>query len=110
MRYRILVMLTTISFVASAENPEPAAVPAPPKLPKPVEDGEKLEPDVTIIRKGDKNVQEYRINGELYMVKIVPDIGPAYYLVDSNGDGNMDVRRSDLQDDLKIPRWVLFSW
>jgi hypothetical protein len=44
------------------------------------------------------------------MVKITPSIGPAYYMIDSDGDGNMDVRRSDVRRDMDVPRWVLFSW
>jgi hypothetical protein len=31
-------------------------------------------------------------------------------MVDTDGDGNMDVRRSDLDRDMKVPQWVLFSW
>jgi hypothetical protein len=77
-----------------------------------VESGETLEPDITIIRKGKDTIEEYRINGRRYMVKIKPSVGPPYYLVDTDGDGNMDVRRSDIQrpHDMSIPRWVLFSW
>ena len=92
---------------------EPIAVPEPPDLPMPVESGEVLEseaPEITIRRRGQKTIQEYRVNGVLYMVKIVPDAGPAYYLVDSDGDGNMNVRKTDLNKTIKIPQWVLFRW
>ena len=30
------------------------------------------EPDVTIVQKGDKTVEEYRVNGFLYAVKVTP--------------------------------------
>jgi len=92
---------------------EPAAVPEPPDLPMPVESGEILEseaPEITIKRRGQKTIQEYRVNGVLYMVKIVPDAGPSYYLVDSDGDGNMNVRKTDLNKTIKVPQWVLFRW
>jgi hypothetical protein len=69
-----------------------------------------MEPDITIIKREKETIQEYRINGRLYMVKITPSIGPSYYLVDNDGDGNMDARRSQLESGLKIPQWVLFSW
>ena len=49
-------------------------------------------------------------NGKLYMIKIVPDAGPPYYLLDTDGDGNMDVRRSDLEKGAQVPQWVIFSW
>lgn len=89
---------------------EPAAVPEPPDLPEAVQSGENMEPDITIIKRGKETIQEYRINGRLYMVKITPSIGPSYYLVDNDGDGNMDARRSQLESGVKIPQWVLFSW
>lgn len=89
---------------------EPAAVPEPPDLPETVQSGENMEPDITIIKRGKETIQEYRINGKLYMVKITPSIGPPYYLVDNDGDGNMDARRSQLESGLKVPQWVLFSW
>ncbi len=109
---RILVLtLILISNISIAEqNQSLAPVPEPPDLPIPVQSGEPLEPDITIIRKGDKTIQEYRKNGQLYMVKIVPAIGPSYYLIDTDGDGNMDVRSSDLDDGTKINQWRLFEW
>lgn len=84
--------------------------PEPPELPMPVQSGENLEPDITIIRRGKKTIQEYRVNGELYMIKIVPDIGPPYYMVDTDGDGTMDIRHSDLERNIRINQWKLFSW
>lgn len=89
---------------------QPEAVPEQPDLPEPVQSGERIDPDITIIKRGQDTIQEYRINGKLYMTKIIPAIGPAYYLIDSDGDGNMDVRRSNLESGLRTPQWVLFSW
>ncbi|BBL69942.1 DUF2782 domain-containing protein [Methylogaea oryzae] len=89
---------------------QPEAVPEQPDLPAPVQNGENIEPDITIVKRGKDTIQEYRVNGKLYMVKIIPSIGPAYYLLDTDGDGNMDVRRSNLESGLKTPQWVLFSW
>ncbi|WP_223842312.1 DUF2782 domain-containing protein [Methylotuvimicrobium alcaliphilum] len=86
------------------------AIPELPDAPMPVESGEPMEPDITIIRRGKEQIQEYRINGELYMIKIVPDIGPAYYLIDTDGDGNMDVRESDLHRGTRINQWKLLEW
>lgn len=86
------------------------AMPELPDAPMPVESGEPMEPDITIIRRGKEQIQEYRINGELYMIKVVPDIGPAYYLIDTDGDGNMDVRESDLHRGTRINQWKLLEW
>ncbi len=86
------------------------AVPEPPELPLPVQSDEEMEPDITIIRKGKKTIEEYRVNGRLYMIRVKPDIGPPYYLIDTDGDGNMDVRRSDLDKELYINQWKLLEW
>jgi hypothetical protein len=103
-----LILISNTSFAEQDQNLVP--VPEPPELPMPVQSGETLEPDITIIRKGKKTIQEYRKNGELYMIKIVPAIGPAYYLLDTDGDGNMDVRRSDLDRGNYVNQWKILEW
>ncbi|MFO1417565.1 MAG: DUF2782 domain-containing protein [Methylotetracoccus sp.] len=113
MRLTIVMLAAVLANPVWSIEPPPentAPLPEQPDIPAPVESGENLEPDITIIRKGKDTIEEYRINGRLYMVKIKPSIGPPYYMVDTDGDGNMDVRRSDVQRDMSIPRWVLFSW
>lgn len=87
-----------------------APVPEPPVLPPPVESGEALEPEVTIIRRDDATIEEYRINGRLYKVKVIPVVGKPYYLVDRTGDGRMETRMSEIYDDFVVPQWVIFSW
>ena len=68
------------------------------------------EPEITIKQGSAGTLEEYRINGQLYMVKITPKKGPPYYLVDSDGDGDLETRRSDLDPELAIPQWTLFRW
>ncbi|MCY1289207.1 hypothetical protein D3C76_712510 [compost metagenome] len=66
------------------------------------------EPDVTIRQEGDKTIQEYRVNGFLYAIKVTPKIGKPYFLVRADGsEGNFI--RSD-QPDMLIPQWEIFSW
>ncbi len=69
-----------------------------------------LQPDVVI--KQDKRglIEEYRINGRVYMIKVTPKKGPPYYLVDSDGDGELESRKNELAPNLLIPSWVLFRW
>ena len=86
-----------------------APVPEPPQLPPQVESGEVLEPEVTIIESDKDITHEYRINGRLYMVKVIPSAGQPYYLLDTDGDGELDVRR-DRPDETFVPQWVLLSW
>lgn len=107
---RIFSLILLFCCLPAWAEPAPAPVPEPPDLPPPVQSGEPMDPDVTIIRRGEETIEEYRVNDQLYMVKITPVIGPAYYLVDTNGDGNMDVRRSDNEEGMNVRRWVLFSW
>lgn len=85
-------------------------IPEPPVLPDPVESGETIEPEITIIQREDATIEEYRVNGNLYMVKITPAAGPPYYLIDRDGDGQMESRFSGIHDDIIVPQWVLFRW
>jgi len=75
-----------------------------------IEDEPPPSGQVTI--KGDKNeaISEFRINGQLYMIRITPKKGLPYYLVDGDGDGNLETRWNDLAPDLLIPSWVLLRW
>lgn len=74
------------------------------------QEDEELEPEVRIIERGQGRVEEYRRGGALYMIKVVPARGFPYYLVDSDGDGQLDTRRNDLDPDVVIPRWTLFRF
>jgi len=85
------------------------ALDAPPP-PPPVQSGEVLEPDVTIIQRKTAVHHEYRINGRLYMVKVVPQVGPAYYLVDRDGDGSLESRHQTIHDGFQVPQWVIKTW
>jgi hypothetical protein len=105
-----LLCLPSAIVAQNGAEGELDAAPLPPDIPAPLQSGEPIEPDVTIIRKEDSMVEEYRINGNLYMVKITPAAGPAYYLIDRDGDGSMEWRTSTLGSDVVVPQWVLFSW
>ncbi len=69
-----------------------------------------LEPEVTIIQKDDQKIEEYRIGGQLYMIKITPKNAPPYYLMDTDGDGNLETRRDDIDPAAVGPSWKIFSW
>ena len=49
---------------------------------------------------------EYRIAGQLRMVKVTPAKGPPYYLYDENGDGRLD----NPKDRVPAVYWKLYSW
>lgn len=67
-----------------------------------------LEPEITIRAHNGARYEEYRVGGHLYMIKVVPSAGPAYYLIDREGRG--DFRRSDLEPDIVPPSWVIFRF
>lgn len=65
-----------------------------------------LEPQI-IIRSGEDAIfYEYRVNGELVEIKVVPSVGLEYYLVPAEGGGWI---RED-QPQILIPSWVIFRW
>lgn len=104
-------ILTTTALLLALSSPVLADKPATPPEEtgaKAIEEAEK-EPQVTIVQKGADTVEEYRLNGLLYMIKITPKKGPPYYLIDSDGDGNLETRRNDLMPG-SVPVWVLFRW
>ncbi|MES9992051.1 MAG: DUF2782 domain-containing protein [Candidatus Thiodiazotropha sp.] len=103
-----LMLLLLASGLSAAED---EAVPEPPELPLPeiIVDGEVIEPEVTIIKREEGTIYEYRINGQLYMVKVQPDAGPPYYMVDRDGDGEFDSRSSD-PTNISVPKWILMRW
>ena len=94
--------------VAAQEPPSKLeAVPAPPPIPAGVTE-EDFEPEVTIIKRGEDTVEEFRHNGKLYMVKVTPPHGVPYYLVDRKGDGVFERETADPK--LSVPMWVIKRW
>ena len=41
-------------------------------------------------------VSEYRVGGQLRLVRVQPARGSVYYLIDRNGDGHMDATKGDV--------------
>ncbi len=66
------------------------------------------EPDVVIRQEGDRTVEEYRVNGFLYAIKVIPNAGPPYFLVAVDDEGNF--MRSDQPEGMRIPSWKIFEW
>ena len=107
MRRTLFALLLAASAPVFAQQPaglEP--IPEPP--PMPAEGALADEPEVTIVKRGDDTVTEYRIRGKLYMVKVTPPHGVPYYLVDKEGNGQMV--RDDRGPELAVPMWVIKSW
>lgn len=102
----VLVSQPTAQAQSDAPPPPPIREPLPPKVTDP---DEQLEPGVVIRREEDRTVEEYRSGGRVYMVRITPSAGPSYYLIDTTGDGLMDLRH-DTFEPVKPVYWKIFEW
>lgn len=113
MRLRLLIVLLLASGLTWAQNAakSPGLEPIPDGPPAASREQNVPAPEVTIRQRGDQgSIEEYRAGGVLYMIKIHPAKGRPYYLVDTDGDGNLETRYNDLQSGLLIPAWVLLRW
>ena len=55
-------------------------------------------------------IEEYRVAGQLRMVKVTPSRGAAYYLMDENGDGRLDKSKGAGAKDISPVYWKLYGW
>ena len=58
--------------------------------------------------KNGDTIDEYRVAGNLRMVKVTPARGAAYYLYDSDGDGRLDKSKDNV--DVSPVYWKLYGW
>lgn len=102
-RTLLFSLMFFLSFSVSAQEDQ-----APPP-PLPDDSATLPEPEVTIVHKKDAVIEEYRVNGQLRYAKIKPTRGPAYYMIDTDGDGLLD-KRDDNLDNPPINQWILLRW
>jgi len=62
--------------------------------------------ETTRIESNGDQVTEFRVDGRLRALKVVPSRGPTYYLYDRNGDGVVDEERDGVQP----VYFKLFEW
>jgi len=81
-------------------------VPIPPKI-----QDEQIVPTVTIREEEDRMIEEYRLDGQIYMVKVTPRGGIPYYYIDTNGDGRLEL---DMDQSAMNPvqpvHWKVKEW
>ena len=121
MRWSSLVILFSASMLSAGlllaqedlEKPPPIPpestedVPIPPKV-----QDEQIEPTVTIREEEERLIEEYRMNGRVYMVKVTPKKGVVpYYYVDTDGDGQLEL---DVDQQAMNPvqpvHWKVMEW
>jgi len=78
-------------------------------LPPKVQD-EQVEPTVTIREEEEGRVEEYSLNGQVYMVKITPKVGAPYYYIDTDGDGNLETAPSKGLEPVHPVYWKVKQW
>jgi hypothetical protein len=106
----VLALVLPLLAVAADDLPDLEPVPEPPPPPPGLEADPGVEPEITILKKGEDTVEEYRINGELYMMKVTPPHGTPYYLVKEDQEGPWERFDSGPGDQIAIPKWVLFRF
>ena len=94
------------SIPPATAQPLPAVPPPPPEM---AAFDAALEPEVIIKKRDGETVEEFRISGKLYMIKVTPASGPAYYLVDDTGNGNFS-RMEATDSGTRVPRWLIKSF
>ena len=101
----LLVFLAVVEGSALAQTAAPAAPDAKPPALMPLDDS--VEPQITIRQRDGDTIEEYRINGRLYKVKVTPLRGEPYYLVDHRGDGSFVPMEGPGTPGLSVPQWVI---
>jgi hypothetical protein len=111
MRNLLAILLLSAALPAMAAD-RPAnlqPIPEPPPPPPGFELDPTLEPQVTILKRGTDTVEEYRVGGKLYAIKLTPAHARPYFLIDERGDGLM-TRQESFDSGLRVPMWVIHSW
>lgn len=104
-----LLFVAGIALAQDQAPPKLEPLPEPPPPPPGYEPDPALEPQVTIVKRGEELVEEYRIRGRLYMMKVTPKTGKPYYLIDQKGTGSF-TRSDSLDTGLAPPMWVIFEF
>ncbi|MGV6850600.1 MAG: DUF2782 domain-containing protein [bacterium] len=115
MKFRSIILTCLFLLVPTLaqSQTDKGAAPPPPREPKPLAEkirpADDFAPTVNITTKDDRIIEEYRVKGSIVMVRVTPKRGAPYYLVDTDGDGSLDSRTSDL-DVVQPVMWKLFNW
>lgn len=108
-----LALLLPMSALAQDDLERPPDIPpesvGEQPLPPKVQD-EQIEPTVTIRDEEGKRIEEYSRNGQVYMVKVIPEKGVPYYYIDSDGDGQLETSPTKDLEQVKPVYWKVKEW
>lgn len=96
---------------ADAPPPLDPDLEKPPPLPPKIQD-EQIEPTVTIRKEEEHLVEEYSMNGVIYMVKVTPKGSKIpFYYIDTDGDGTLELdERSRAMNPVQPAQWKIAEW
>ncbi|MFM9913357.1 MAG: DUF2782 domain-containing protein [Methylophilaceae bacterium] len=107
-RLLFILLLTPLFALSAPPPPNLEELPEPPPAPAGYDESVDA-PEITILKKGEDTVEEYRIGGELYMQKVTPSHGVPYYLVKQSIDGGW-AKMDGPGDRIAVPQWVIFRF
>ncbi len=109
--YLALALLMVSLPLQAQDDTQPAPDPAaPPPLPPKVQ-GEQIEPSVHIRQEEERMVEEYSIDGRVYMIKVTPKVGLPYYYFDEDGDGQLELQPGDeALNPVRPVFWKIKEW
>lgn len=110
MRSHVVLFLTALCATGIALAQTSGEGETPPAAPQAAAVQDPVEPEITIVQQEDKVLYEYRDEGgRLIMVKVVPKNGRPYYLLDTDGDGELDATQWDPRS-VAVQMWEIFRW
>ena len=103
-----LALFAASAFAQSAARARPPGT-APLEEPPPpiVQADPGVEPEITVRTEDGQTVQEYRVKGKLYMMRVTPKHGRPYVMIDHRGDGQFVHAPGDLDSRIRVPQWVV---
>jgi hypothetical protein len=105
----LLLWMLTLLVIGGGALADDRVPVSPPPPPPPLQSGEPLEPQVTIRQTQREIIYEYRRNGQLFLVRVQPRVGPPYHFIDVDNDGTLDYRPGEPVRN-NINQWILFRW
>lgn len=99
-RSLLAMPLLAAAALASAQEPQTMVLDL---------DYDNIKPEVETREYENRRVEEYRVNDNLYAIKVRPKNGEPYYLIDPDGSGQMEWRR-DTDQNIRVPNWSLVRW
>ena len=112
-RALLFAVLGCTGSVAVAQSDPAPAVPAAPAgsqaLPElsPGAPSSADEPVITIRRQEGSELKEHRVRGQLIAVKVTPQVGKPYWLINRNGEMQ---RHDGPSPNLTVPSWLVLEW